>query len=141
MKKCKIKRIARPNLGRAIRFILFINLLYGLVFVPAFDLDVRFFQSAESRDESIGQSGIGYQRDIEIDSAAANRIVVIQLVFGKVFRNVYDQIDFFVPNIIQGVGFVVLLVGPSQYFGMNTVFFEEFRAAFGRIYLIPFFLQ
>lgn len=64
-----------------------------LVFVPALDLDVLLVELAERRDKGARQSGVRDERNVEVDRAAANRVVVAELGLRQVLRDVDYQID------------------------------------------------
>ena len=75
-----------------------------LVFVPALDLDVLLVELAERRDKGARQSSVRDERNVEVDRAAANRVVVAELGLRQVLRDIDHQIDLLLLDVGQRVG-------------------------------------
>ena len=92
------------------------------VFLPALDLNVFQFGSAEGFDEGFGQAGIRHQRNVVIDGAAADTVPVGQFAFTVVFRNVHNQVELMVGNHLHHVVFGVrTFIRPEYRSSRNTV--------------------
>ena len=72
--------------------------------LPALDLQILNSLSRNCLNKSSRQLQVGEQRDGKIHCFAANHIVVRQLFFLIVFRDIDDQVDLAVFKIVIDIG-------------------------------------
>ena len=80
------------------------NIPFASIRSPAADGEPILSHLTNGHDECRGQTGVGEQRNVEVDGRAADLVSVVQLAARLVLRNVYDQIDLLVAYVVYHVG-------------------------------------
>src|SRR5690606_19703369 len=114
---------------RFLHFSLSGSYLYS-IFIPALNFYIFYLIRAERSDKGRSKSGIGEQGNIKIDGTSPDDIIVFQLPFRGVFRDVDNQIKFLARKHVFHIQFSGF-IGPVYRGTLDAVVAQETERAPG----------
>ena len=91
---------------------------------PCLDFDVIEALRAEGVDECGGKSGVGDERNVEVDGCTTNLVAIGEFAHREVLRHVHHHVDVVAVQEVECLWLLTFLAGPMNERVLDAVIFQ-----------------